>query len=66
MKITYNPYKPLLAYFNKFHGETYQKSLYEGLKINYLNDTIFLLKNNKKINIKQLKKIYVRNRSFFE
>ena len=51
MKITYDPYKPLLAYFNKFHGETYQKSLYERLKINYLNDTI-VLKNNKNIKYK--------------
>ena len=26
MKITYYSYKPLLAYFNKFHEEAYKKS----------------------------------------
>ena len=30
MKITYESYKPLLAYFNKLHEEAYKKSLYES------------------------------------
>ena len=36
-------YKFILAYFNKFHEETYQKNLYENLKIDYLNDKTVII-----------------------
>ena len=54
IKITYNPYKPILAYFNKLHEEFYKKKLILKPKNDNLNGKIVILIN------------YVKNKIFFE
>ena len=70
IKITYDPYKLILSYFNKFHGEAYKKSLYENLKIDHVNDKTVILTNyvkqkkgkNYETIEKKFIKFYVKNR----
>ena len=60
-------YKLFLAYFNKFHGETYKKNskkLIQDTKTSHFNDKNVLMKTKK--NRKQLSKKLCKIGKFFE